>query len=127
MPGSRASDDIPRYGVGAGGAPTSGGGYDDTGESSPAGGMLIRAPAARTEHLLSLQNPTSRQREVDALRAASCEPAEERTSRSVAGGRLVSHDVGWLSKIPDVVSAHEVHIGRRQSGHGPSVLPSTGK
>ena len=46
-----------------------------------------------TEHLLSVQNPTSRRREVDALRAASCEPAEERTSRSVAGGRLASHDV----------------------------------
>ena len=47
MPGSRASDDIPRYGVGAGGAPTSGGGYVDTGGSSPTGGMLISAPAAR--------------------------------------------------------------------------------
>ena len=42
---------------------------------------------------MSVQNPTSRRREVDALRAASCEPAEERTSRSVAGGRLASHDV----------------------------------
>ena len=42
---------------------------------------------------MSVQNPTSRRREVDALRAASCEPAEERTSLSVAGGHLVSHDV----------------------------------
>jgi hypothetical protein len=47
MPGSRASDDIPMYGVGAGGTPTSGGGYDDTGGSSPAGGMLFSARAAR--------------------------------------------------------------------------------
>ena len=47
---------------------------------------------------MSVQNPTSRRREVEALRAASCEPAEERTSRSVAGGRLASHDVKWLAK-----------------------------
>ncbi len=40
-----------------------------------------------------MQNPTRRRREVDALRAASWEPAEERTNRSEAGGRLASHDV----------------------------------
>ncbi len=42
-----------------------------------------------------MQNPTSRRREVDALRAASCEPSEERTSRSEAGGRLAIHDVEY--------------------------------
>ena len=47
MPGGRADDDIPGYGVVTDGAPTSGGGYDDTGGSSPDGGVLISAPAAR--------------------------------------------------------------------------------
>jgi len=52
--------------------------------------MLSAAPGGRA---LRMQDPSSRRRNVYALRAAAREPADEGDGRPEASGRLSCHDV----------------------------------
>jgi hypothetical protein len=81
-----------------GAEPTSGGGYDDAGGSSPCGGAMSNrdGPAARdlcSTDLLSMQDPSGRWGEVSALCAATSEPIGSVPGLAETGCRRTCHGV----------------------------------